>query len=234
MQAPYGLIRPADLFAARRAFSVARGSLTLFALTGLLTFAAPTAQNAVLARTAPPQAPDMPADPLIGSVDADSIPAAAAERTRAREQRALAEFIAKRYRVAEEAIASFVSSAYRAGDEHRVDPLLILAVVAVESRFNPVAESVLGAKGLMQVLPKYHQDKLFEHGGEAALLEPEINIQVGTQILREYLRRSGETEAALQMYAGAWDAPTPQYSGKVLAERARLQQSVARVRRAAA
>ena len=86
----------------------------------------------------------------------------------------------------------------------------------------------------MQVMPKYHQDKLLEHGGEAALLEPEINIQIGTQILREYLRRSGETEAALQMYVGAaGDGPMAQYSGKVLAERARLQQSVARVRRTA-
>jgi len=233
MEAPHGLFRPAHLAAVRRFFWAARGALALFAVMGLLAFAAPTAHNAVLPER-PPIAPDTPADPSIGKVDADSIRAAAAERTRAREQRAVAEFIAKRYRVAEEAIASFVSSAYRAGDEHRVDPLLILAVVGVESRFNPVAESVLGAKGLMQVLPKYHQDKLFEHGGEAALLEPEINIQIGTQILREYLRRSGETEAALQMYAGAWDAPTPQYSGKVLAERARLQQSVARVRRAAA
>lgn len=232
MQAPHGLSRPARLSAAWRFFLAARGALALFAVMGLLTFAAPTAQNAVLPQ-APQMVPDTPADPPRGKVDADSSPGAAAAR-REREQRVLAEFIAKRYRVAEQAIASFVSSAYRAGDEHRVDPLLILAVVAVESRFNPVAESVLGAKGLMQVLPKYHQDKLFEHGGEAALLEPEINIRIGTQILREYLQRSGATEAALQMYAGAWDAPTPEYSGKVLAERARLQQSVARVRRAAA
>jgi soluble lytic murein transglycosylase-like protein len=110
--------------------------------------------------------------------------------------------------------------------------LLILAVMAVESRYNPVAESNMGAKGLMQVMPKFHQEKLLEHGGEPALLNPEVNIQVGAQILREYVRRFGELETALQMYAGAFDIPNYPYAGKVLAERARLEQAV-RVRRSA-
>ena len=140
-----------------------------------------------------------------------------------REQRAVTEFIAKRYRVSETAVAGYVASAYRAGAQHSVDPLLILAVMAVESRYNPVAESVVGAKGLMQVMPKFHLDKLMDHGGEPALLEPEVNIQVGAQILREYQRRFHDTEAALQMYGGAFDEPTAQYSAKVLAERARLE-----------
>jgi len=140
-----------------------------------------------------------------------------------REQRAVTEYIAKRYRVSDTAIAGYVSTAYRAGAQYKVDPLLILAVMAVESRYNPVAESVVGAKGLMQVMPKFHLDKLMDHGGEHALLEPEVNILVGAQILREYQRRLGDTEAALQMYAGAYDEPTAQYSSKVLAERARLE-----------
>ena len=104
-----------------------------------------------------------------------------------------------------------------------MDPLLILAVMAIESRYNPVAESVVGAKGLMQVMPKCHLDKLAELGGEEALLEPEVNIQVGAQILREYQRRCRDTEAALQMYAGAFEEPSGQYSTKVFAERARLE-----------
>ena len=125
-----------------------------------------------------------------------------------REQRAVTEFIAKRYRVAQDATAGFVATAYRVGGEWKVDPLLLLAVMAVESRYNPVAESNMGAKGLMQVIPKFHADKLVEHGGESALLDPHVNIQVGAQILREYLRRFGETETALQMYAGAFDEPS--------------------------
>lgn len=148
-----------------------------------------------------------------------------------RDQRALADFIAKRFRVARDAVGGFVAAAFRAGTEHRVDPLLILAVVAVESRFNPVAESSLGARGLMQVLPRFHQDKLAEHGGDAALLDPVLNIDIGTRILREYLRRAGETESGLQMYGGAFDEPSAQYAGKVLSERARLQQLLVRVRR---
>jgi soluble lytic murein transglycosylase-like protein len=86
-----------------------------------------------------------------------------------------------------------------------------------------VAESVMGAKGLMQVIAKYHPEKLSDHGGEQALLEPEVNIMVGTQILREYYRRFRDVETTLQMYAGALDEPTSQYSNKVLAEKARLE-----------
>lgn len=153
---------------------------------------------------------------------AGPIQASIAETMREREQQAVTEFIAKRYRVAEEAAAGYVGIAYRAGAQHSVDPLLILAVMAVESRYNPVAESTMGAKGLMQVMPRYHQEKLFDHGGEPALLEPEVNILVGAQILREYLRRFGDTETALQMYAGAFDEPTSQYAAKVFAEKARL------------
>ena len=115
----------------------------------------------------------------------------------------------------------------------KVDPLLILAVMAVESRYNPVAESSMGAKGLMQVIPKFHADKLVEHGGEGALLDPQVNIQIGAQILREYLRRFGETETALQMYAGAFDEPNSSYAFKVLAERARLEQMLKQLRRSA-
>jgi soluble lytic murein transglycosylase-like protein len=80
----------------------------------------------------------------------------------------------------------------------------------------------MGAKGLMQVIAKYHPEKLSDHGGEHALLEPEVNILVGAQILREYQRRFGDTETALQMYAGALDEPTSQYASKVFAEKARL------------
>lgn len=161
-------------------------------------------------------------------------PAAASAAKAQDEQRILTEFLSKRYRVAQEATGNFVAAAFVAGREYEIDPLLVLAVTAVESRFNPVAESALGAKGLMQVLPKYHQDKLTEHGGEAALLDPSINIQIGTRILREYLRRGGSVEAGLQLYGGASDEPSAQYAGKVLGERARMAQLLARHRRPAA
>jgi soluble lytic murein transglycosylase-like protein len=139
------------------------------------------------------------------------------------EQKALAEFIAKRWRIAEEAASRFVSIAYRAGRMHSVDPVLILAVIAIESGYNPVAQSVMGAKGLMQVIPRFHLEKLSGHGGEEAVLDPEVNIHVGAQILREYSRRLRDEQLALQMYAGAFDEPNSQYANKVYAERARLE-----------
>jgi soluble lytic murein transglycosylase-like protein len=166
-----------------------------------------------------PALPSLVIDQLVA---APVQPAGVTEVPLNREQQAVAEFIAKRYRVAEDAAAGFVVIAYRAGEQHRVDPLLILAVMAIESRYNPVAESVMGARGLMQVIPKYHPEKLEPHGGELALLEPEVNIHVGAQILREYHRRFGDIETALQMYAGAFDEPTSQYASKVFAEKARL------------
>jgi soluble lytic murein transglycosylase-like protein len=168
-----------------------------------------------------PAVPAALAEPLGSSAEGATLPVA--ETPQEREQRAVTEFIAKRYRVADDAIAGFVATAYRAGDEQRVDPLLILAVMAIESRYNPVAESVMGARGLMQIIPRYHLEKLEPHGGEPVLLNPEVNIQVGAQILREYQRRFADTETALQMYAGALDEPTSRYANKVFAEKALLE-----------
>ena len=152
----------------------------------------------------------------------------------ARDRRALTEFIAKRFRVADDAVETFVAAAFRSGTEYRVDPLLVLAVAAVESRFNPVAESALGAKGLMQVLPKYHQDKLAKHGGDGALLDPEVNIDIGTRILHEYLRRGGDLRSGLRLYSGSSDESLDQYAGKVLSERARMESLLTRYRRTGA
>jgi soluble lytic murein transglycosylase-like protein len=179
-------------------------------------------------------APARPAEPAPVRV-AEPAPVRVAEPEAAptREQRALAEYIARRYRVAESASEEFVAAAYRVGREFSVDPVLILAVMAIESRYNPVAESSMGAKGLMQVIPRFHPEKLAEHGGDDSLLDPEVNIRVGTWVLHEYLRLHGELEPALQKYAGALDEPTSQYAGKVLAEKARLDQVRARSRREA-
>jgi soluble lytic murein transglycosylase-like protein len=209
---------------AARAYGALKATLALIGVGALtLVFTLPAPREALL-RHLPAAAVAFWVTPFFDtvSVAAGPIQAAADQVAREREQRVVTEFIAKRYRVAERAVAGFVASAYRAGAEHSVDPLLILAVVAVESRYNPVAESVMGARGLMQVIPKFHPEKLLDHGGEDALLDPEVNIQVGAQILREYTRRFGDTETALQMYAGAFDEPTSQYANKVLAEKARL------------
>jgi soluble lytic murein transglycosylase-like protein len=116
-----------------------------------------------------------------------------------------------------------VATAHRAAREVGLDPLLVLAVISVESRFNPIAESVMGAKGLMQIIPRYHLAKLKQYGGEDAVLDPESNIQVGTQILQEYVYRTGTLEAGLQSYNGAARDGSAQYAQRVMAERERLE-----------
>ena len=141
--------------------------------------------------------------------------------------RALSEFVAKRYYVSQEAAFDLVTVAHRAGRQLQLDPLLIIAVIAIESRFNPIAESPAGAKGLMQIIPKYHGDKLEAFGGEQAVFEPAANIHVGAWILKEYLRRTGNLGIALQMYAGALNDREDQYTRKVMSEHYRLQQVVA-------
>ena len=141
-----------------------------------------------------------------------------------RRYRAIAEFVAKKYRVSQDVIFDLVSIAHAAGHQIGLDPLLIIAVMAVESRFNPIAESVAGAKGLMQIIPRYHTDKLDEFGGERAVFDPQINILVGSKILKEYLARTGnDLGMALQMYAGAPNDVQDIYTSKVMSEKQRLQ-----------
>jgi len=145
--------------------------------------------------------------------------------------RALVSYLSRRYRIAPDATEQLVGAAYDAGQQVGLDPLLILAVMAIESRFNPIAESWVGAKGLMQVVPRHHQDKLLEHGGEEAVLDPMTNILLGARILKEYIHRTGSLEAGLQFYNGALADPSSQYAQKVMAEKERLEQAVRRLDR---
>jgi soluble lytic murein transglycosylase-like protein len=149
------------------------------------------------------------------------------------QQRVLAEHLARRYRVAVGAIDGLVGDAFAASAITGLDPLLILAVIAVESGFNPIAASDFGAKGLMQIVPRFHLDKLAAHGGEDAILHPATNILVGAQILRDYIRRAGTLEEGLQLYAGAAEDPAQSYAQKVINEKQRLKGVVARVPRLA-
>ena len=140
----------------------------------------------------------------------------------------LAAFLARRYRVANDATEQMVEAAQEAGQIVGLDPVLILSVVAIESRFNPIAESVMGAKGLMQVIPEQHQEKFAPHGGDDAVLDPATNILVGAKILKDCIRRAGNLESGLQLYAGAYGDSSNQYAQKVLAEKERISQVLRR------
>lgn len=140
------------------------------------------------------------------------------------QQQRVTQWIAKRYRVANDATNMLVSAAYLTGKEVQIDPLLILAVMAIESRFNPFAESPVGAQGLMQVMSKVHRDKFAEMGGTHAALNPVANIRVGALILKEYVARGGSVEAGLKRYVGAAAMDSDDgYGAKVLGEYDRLK-----------
>ena len=143
----------------------------------------------------------------------------------ATQQKWVTYWLAKRYRVAGDAIHMLVSTSYQVAKEIKLDPLLILSVIAIESRFNPLSESPVGAQGLMQVMSKIHQDKFQKHGGIAAALNPVANIKVGSSILKEYVVQGGSVEAGLKKYVGAAAFATDSgYGRKVLTEYRYLQQ----------
>lgn len=136
-----------------------------------------------------------------------------------KQQQYVTKWLSKRYRVAGDAANMLVSTAYLTAHELKLDPLLILAVMAIESGLNPFAESAMGAKGLMQVMAKVHHDKFEDVGGPQAALNPVANIRVGALILKDYVKRTGSIEGGLKTYVGAADLETDSgYGNKVLAE----------------
>lgn len=141
-----------------------------------------------------------------------------------RQQLLVTNWLSKRYRVANDAIDMLVSASYLTAKETKLDPLLILSVIAIESRFNPFSESPVGAQGLMQVMSKVHKDRFNELGGVKAALNPVANIKVGAMILRDCVKAAGSIEGGLKRYVGATDNETDGgYGSLVLAEYRRLK-----------
>ena len=142
-----------------------------------------------------------------------------------REQANVALWIAKKDRVAPEPVAALVEEAYEVGGANKLDPTLILAVMAIESSFNPFAQSPVGAQGLMQVMTEIHSDKYQHFGGQYAAFDPKTNLRVGVKVLQECIARAGSIEAGLKWYVGAANlASDGGYAEKVLQEHARLYQ----------
>jgi soluble lytic murein transglycosylase-like protein len=135
------------------------------------------------------------------------------------EQAAVAKWLSRRYRVAKEPIARLVHEAWEAGSSAGVDPALVLAVAAIESRFNPFAQSPMGAQGLMQVLTRVHQDKFEPFGGNQAAFDPVANLRVGAHILKDLINRRGGVEEGLRAYVGATTTSGDGYTRRVLSER---------------
>ena len=155
----------------------------------------------------------------------------AAERTTAahpqslpKQQAAVAYWLSKKYNVAPEPLSALVAEAFEAGARAKIDPTLILAVMAIESGFNPFAQSSVGAQGLMQVMTKIHSDKYMGFGGQLAAFDPVSNLRVGVKVLQDCVARAGSIEGGLKLYVGAGNLEDDGgYTAKVLAEHGRLQ-----------
>jgi hypothetical protein len=145
-----------------------------------------------------------------------------------RQQAAVAYWLSKKYRVAAEPLAVLVAEAFELGKGTKLDPTLILAVMAVESNFNPFAQSNVGAQGLMQVMTRIHGDKYESAGGTLAAFDPVTNMRVGVKVLQDCIARAGSIEGGLRFYVGAANlVDDGGYAAKVLAERERLRQVLA-------
>src|SRR3954471_2660909 len=141
-----------------------------------------------------------------------------------KQQAAVAYWLSKKYRVAPEPLSALVSEAFEIGERNKLDPTLILAVMAVESGFNPFAQSPVGAQGLMQVMTGIHKDKYENFGGKLAAFDPVTNLRVGVKVLQECIQHAGSVQAGLKFYVGAANMEDDGgYAGKVMAEHARLR-----------
>jgi len=158
---------------------------------------------------------------LLAAAEPDAIARATATDPKelSRQQAAVALWLARRYSVAPEPVSRLVQEAWAVGNRAKVEPTLILAVMAIESRFNPFAQSNVGAQGLMQVMTRVHDDKYEAFGGTLAAFDPVTNLRVGVQVLKECIQRAGSLEEGLRYYVGAANlAEDSGYANRVLAE----------------
>jgi soluble lytic murein transglycosylase-like protein len=173
--------------------------------------------------------PAQPAEPgpwwaVAGPADAVARATAADPKDLDQQQAAVANWLSRRYRVAIEPVSRLVQEAWSVGQRAALDPTLILAIMAIESSFNPFAQSSVGAQGLMQVMTKLHDEKYEPFGGTHAAFDPVTNLRVGVAVLKECIARAGSLEAGLRYYVGAANLPDDGgYVAKVLAEQQSLR-----------
>jgi soluble lytic murein transglycosylase-like protein len=88
-----------------------------------------------------------------------------------------------------------------------MNPWLLASMIAKESSFNSRAKSYVGAMGLMQVMPNWHENESGIFWGKPDynrkdLYDPNTNIRIGVAILKHYIEKYGDYTKALSAYNG--------------------------------
>jgi len=132
------------------------------------------------------------------------------------------QYLAAKFHQNESTIRTYVELAWtEAGKRKGMSPELLIAVMQKESSLRPKVQSDCGAQGLMQVVRRWHDEKLYSF---ESLLDPEVNIRVGADVLQEYLKKAdGSLREALRKYSGNAQG----YASRVLEESFKLAQVAA-------
>lgn len=122
-------------------------------------------------------------------------------------------------KLAESDARAYVDLAYLHGFAAQIDPLVILAMMRIESRFDKNAVSREGARGLMQVIPRWHRDKIQGRN----IHSPTVNIEVGVKVLSDcWSKHQGRVQAVMVCYSGG----SKGYAQKVVAMRKQMSQVI--------
>ncbi|MCD7741411.1 MAG: lytic transglycosylase domain-containing protein [Ruminococcus sp.] len=90
-------------------------------------------------------------------------------------------------------------------NEYDIDPRFVFAIINTESHFDPDAESEVGARGLMQIMPEAFEWIAFRLNDDRGLdfddmYEPEYNIQYGSYMLSYLYEQFGSYELTAAAY----------------------------------
>ncbi len=140
------------------------------------------------------------------------------------DQLAVTHWLSRKYRVSLEPMGAMVSEAWVIGERSQLPPSLILAIMAVESRFNPYASGSQGAVGLMQIEQDAHSQTLNHFGGRFSAFDPLTNLRIGVRHLQALVQQTNTLEQALSLYgASSGQATERQYVERVLTEQRLLE-----------
>lgn len=191
-------------------------ALTFFARPGLQVYASETLMSWLEMR----QAETLDIDILLEGASRST---ATSVKSLPKDQMAVTQWLSRKYKVSPEPVGALVSEAWSVGERSQIAPTLILAVMAIESRFNPFASGSQGGMGLMQIEPNAHSQALTPFGGRLAAFDPLTNLRVGTRHLQFLIQQSSTVEDALRLYAAdSGQARDESYIDRVLSEQKQL------------